>query len=147
MRHYHIYLIEDEVAEAYFGDESKLFHLFFEAETATFSEQLETLRKQINYITKPITVNEMDDGLRYALKGRRDYNPAFGRHMISTSDGRSEAELIFSDQQMILMASGTVEAETIFFEALRRQERCLLAMDFHNEQYGWLNPIKQTGLI
>lgn len=147
MRHYHIFLIEDEVAETFFGEESKLFHLFLEAEKASTFPQIQTLQKQVDYITKPIFYPDMEKKLEVSLSNRGDYYTRPGYHLLQSNVGESRAELSLGKRRMLMKASGSFEAETTFFEVLRQQERCFLAMEFHQQRYGWLNPIKQTHFV
>lgn len=147
MRHYYIYSIEDKVAETFFGEESKLFHLFLEAKSTKSYPRLQMLRKQIDYITKPIAVSMLEKGITDALQDWSDYEPYAGYHLLNVTDRKSQAALTLTDSCMLMKSSGTFEAETTFFEVLRQLERCLLAMDFHRQRYGWLNPIKQTHLV
>lgn len=147
MRHYHIYSIEDEVAEAFFGEESKLFHLFLEAETANSSSKLKTLQKQIDYITKPISKPEIEKNIKRTLGFCHGYYTCSGSHLLKIPGLESRAELRFLDDFMLLKSSGHFEAETTFFEVLRQSERCLLAMEFQERRYGWLKPVKHTRII
>jgi hypothetical protein len=145
LRHYYIYSIEDKVAEMFFGEESKLFHLFLEAKTTRSYSRLQILRKQIDYITKPIAASVLENGICNALRYRNDYDPSEGYHLLKMCNSR--AALTLTEGCMLMESSGNFEAETTFFEILRRLQRCLLAMDFHEQRYGWLNPIKQTNLV
>lgn len=147
MRHYHIYLIEDEVAEAFFGEESKLFHLFLEAETATSSSHSKTLQKQIDYITKPICKRSIEKNMKETLGFRHGYYTCSDSHLLKIPGMESRAELGFHDNFMLIKSSGHFEAETTFFEVLRQSERCLLAMEFREHRYGWLKPVKHTHII
>lgn len=53
MRHYELYLLEEQVARHYFGRETKLFQLFLEHADASLSQRL-IIDKQIEYISKPL---------------------------------------------------------------------------------------------
>ena len=53
MRTYRVYLIEEEVAQLYFGRERSLFNLFLEYVQTTGSLR-DILHKQIEYVTKII---------------------------------------------------------------------------------------------
>lgn len=147
MRHYFIYLIEDEVAESYFGEESKLFYLFLEAHTSISPFQEKTLLRQIHYITKPISIPKISGDLQQAFGWRHDYFTSDCFHSLTTPGASSHAELKLDPTYLTLRATGSFEAETSFFEVLRKSERCFLAMDFDRMKFGWLKPVKQTSYI
>ncbi|HEX7065586.1 MAG TPA: sporulation inhibitor of replication protein SirA [Bacillales bacterium] len=147
MRHYHIFLIEDEIAEAFFGDESKLFHLFLEKESTNTIQRRRILQKQIDYITRPIIPAIMQGYLDEALRYRSDYYTCAGFHRLEAVSGESRSELRLGKGRLTMRSTGGFESETTFFEVLRQVERCFLAMDFRRQRYGWLNPIKQTHFV
>lgn len=147
VRYYHIFLIEDEIAEAFFGDESKLFHLFLESERTNTISRRRILQKQIDYITKPIVPADLQGYLDDALQSRSDYYRCAGSHRLQTVSGESRSELRLDKGRLIMQSTGGFEAETTFFEVLRQIERCFLAMDFRRQRFGWLNPIKQTHFV
>ncbi|HET7580510.1 MAG TPA: sporulation inhibitor of replication protein SirA [Bacillales bacterium] len=147
MRHYHIYLIEDDVAETFFGEESKLFHLFMETVSSESVFHRNTLQKQIDYITKPIPVFAIEKELRNAFRHRRDYSQHAGWHLIEIPGTGSRAQLKIGESRMEMESTGCVAAETTFFEVLRQSERCLLAVEFNEHRCGWLKPVKQTNII
>lgn len=144
MRHYYIYLIEEEFASHYFGRESKIYHLFQDFHWATVrSNHVSTLEKQIKYITKPIPALFIHQLIGTHLGSRRDYQNVNHIHKVELQGNRGNATLIVKDQYLELSSYGSYEAETIFFEVLRKFDPCFLAMDLQGERYGWLNPIKE----
>ncbi|WP_224752293.1 sporulation inhibitor of replication protein SirA [Metabacillus arenae] len=148
MRHYSIYLIEEEFASHYFGRESKIFHLFQEYHwTSTNNKQYETITKQIEYITKSIPVFYIHHLVGMFLQSRKGYQRVEQVHKIVLDNNRGNATLIVKERYLELTSDGQVEAETIFFEILRKFDPCFLAMDFHAERYGWLNPIKERNFV
>ncbi|MGO4887653.1 sporulation inhibitor of replication protein SirA [Anaerobacillus sp. MEB173] len=144
MRKYQIFLMEKEIAHHYFGKESKLFHLFLESQTVS-GEQLALVKKQIDYIIRPIPTilvhQVVDETLRYST------HYSFYLHSHYIDKKQSKAKLTVFDTNVVLTAEGTYEAETMFFESLRKIDPRFLAMDFENFKFGWLNPIKQAELI
>ncbi|HET7629156.1 MAG TPA: sporulation inhibitor of replication protein SirA [Bacillales bacterium] len=147
MRHYDIFLIEDEVAETFFGEESKLFQLFCEAETNKSSVYHELLKKQVAYVTKPLNTNAVEQVIEREMRYRIGYYKVPGYHLLKAPAGNSRAELTFFQQRIHLDSQGSIECETAFFEVLRRCERCFWAVDYRNRRYGWLKPIKQRRYI
>ncbi|HET7616628.1 MAG TPA: sporulation inhibitor of replication protein SirA, partial [Bacillales bacterium] len=119
MRHYQIFLIEDEVAETFFGDESKLFHLFVEAETTASPVYYKMIKKQIDYITKPMNSIAMESHIENVLRYRNGYYMYPGYHLLKSAGGNSRAELTFAEDRMYIKSSGSIECETTFFEVLR----------------------------
>jgi hypothetical protein len=101
------------------------------------------LEKQINYITKPIPTLFIDQLLCSHLANRVDYQKVQHIHKVELKGNRGSATMIVKDRYIELSSNGSYEAETIFFEVLRKFDPCFLAMDLQGERYGWLNPIKE----
>jgi hypothetical protein len=148
VRHYYIYLIEEEFASHYFGRESKIYHLFQDFHWTTVrSNHVDTLERQINYITKPIPTLFIHQLLSTYLVNRVDYQKVHHIHKIELKANRGNATLIVKERYLELSSDGSYEAETIFFEVLRKFDPCFLAMDLQGERYGWLNPIKERNFV
>ncbi|WP_096199539.1 sporulation inhibitor of replication protein SirA [Bacillus sp. FJAT-45350] len=145
MRNYTIYLIEEEVARHYFGQESKLFHLFLE-QLRSSEEKGTVIQKQIEYITSPIPVLHIQQLVKQQFKGSTDYRLIKDRHYYTLRPD-SHAELMIQPDKLILSADGNFEVETVFFEGIRKWSPCFFAVDLDHFRYGWLNPIKQMKLI
>lgn len=148
MRHYSIYLLKDDVANDYFGKESILYQLFLEHEQTRKSED-DIIKRQIAYITRQIPVTKIQFQLQKELKAFRGYSNHENTHMLTLKRKHhlSEAELSVYSSHMTLSSTGGYEAETIFFETLRKTCPSFLAMDFNVNRYGWLNPIKQRNYV
>lgn len=146
MRQYKIYLIVEEVASHYFGCESKIYQLFAE-HNKIVSAKRKLLQKQIDFITMQIPPEIIHQLLETKLRKRTDYSMKQHTHYIQFSSGRSCAKLAMNNQYITITASGTFEAETIFYEILRKHNPCFFAMDFVHNRYGWLNPIKERKYI
>lgn len=146
MRQYEIYLIEEEFASHYFGRESKIYQLFMDY-NLTNSKKKILLRSQIHCITKKIPSLIIHQLLEAKLRNRQDYCVTQHIHQIEVSNGRGKAELAIHDRFISIKASGTYEAETTFFEILRKYSSCFLAMDYVHNRYGWLNPIKMRKFV
>ena len=146
MRQYHIYLIEEEFASHYFGRESKIYQLFLEYEKMS-CEKKALLRQQIDFVTRPIPSLKIHQILEAYLTKRVDYTMRRNVHALQIRNLQSEAQLVVHDRYILLEASGSFEAETMFFEILRKYDSCFLAMDFTANRYGWLNPIKERKFV
>lgn len=148
MRNYYIYLVEEEFASHYFGRESKMYRLFQDYQwTSPSNDNIQLLEKQIIYITKPIPTMFIDKLLKTHLSSRKDYIRSGEVHKLEIRGNRSYGSLTVKERYLELHSSGSYEAETIFFEVLRKFDPCFLAMDFQAERYGWLNPIKERNFI
>ncbi|WP_026675783.1 sporulation inhibitor of replication protein SirA [Fictibacillus gelatini] len=143
MREYYIYKINEEVASEFFSKEGKLFHLFLE-EYKTFSTKKEILLKQIHYITSSISCDSLEAFLIMMLKSTEGFT--FENHSFLLECEKSSARLHLSKHYLVLQSAGNYEAETIFFEMLRKYERCFFAMEFDYYRYGWLNPLRVTSV-
>ncbi|MBM7692136.1 hypothetical protein JOC77_001563 [Peribacillus deserti] len=142
MRIYDLYLIDDEVARHYFGREIKLYNLFLDYSKSSGNLQ-EIIRKQIQYITKPLPLLRLQKTLEQHLKNNRDFSENNGVYCIKKNDGLSSAILSVKENQLVIEAKGSLEAETEFFECLRKTESSFLALDLANRKFGWLKPIKE----
>ena len=137
MRHYVIFWIEQDVATHYFGQEFKLFRFFLQAREAS-NDSVEG--KQRAFITRPIPTTRLADYLS-------DLPQDDTHHHYHVHLGTSDATLYINEDCLELTAEGQYEAETIFFERLRRIDPCFLAMDFEHHRYGWMNPVRQEYVV
>ncbi|WP_181832994.1 sporulation inhibitor of replication protein SirA [Bacillus taeanensis] len=138
MKRYTIYLIEDEAAKSCFGQEVLLYKLFLKGQ-ADVSPQQTIIKKQISYITRLIPVLTIHSRLQEKLGGLNGYEMK-DNHIIFCPDSRAELRIYYD--HIVLLANGSLEAETMFFEILRQVESCFFAMNFQNHHFGWLSPIK-----
>jgi hypothetical protein len=60
---------------------------------------------------------------------------------------KSFAELEIKTGYLIIKANGQYDAETVFFEVLRKTESTFIAVDLKNRHCGWLKPIKERKFI
>lgn len=149
MRNYYIYLLKEDVAYEYFGKEILIYNLFLEKLREHRSDYLLLLMSQIYYITNSISIIEInrfiEKNLPVETVQRQETTQFFYRPY--TSKNYSFAKLEIFDRYLKLSSEGSYEAETHFFEVLRKYNSCFLAMDFENRHFGWLNPIKQERYI
>jgi hypothetical protein len=134
MRNYKIYLIEEEFAYHYLGKEKLFFNLFLEYIHSS-GKIKSILQKQIEYITKNIPSVRLENSLKSS--GEFFYENGvyyLNKHHVSC------ASLKIQNQYISLEAEGNYEAETAFFECIRKCESSFLALDFINKHYGWLKP-------
>jgi hypothetical protein len=146
MRKYYIYLIEEEFASHYFGRESIVYNLFQEFERTSLEKKL-LLKQQIDFITRSIPTLRIHQLIEKSLRNCHSYCHYRDSHSLQFVKPDSTAKIVLYDHFIKLEATGNYEAETIFFEILRKYDSCYLAMDFDLERYGWLNPIKQRKFI
>lgn len=145
MRSYQLYLIEDEFASHYFGRERMFFQLFHEFEQATGITK-SILDRQIQFITKPIPGLKLHQFINEELCRKKDFLIKKGVYYIKIGK-RSNAQLQINDRFLYLESSGNYDAETLFFEVLRKSEASFLAIDIKHHRYGWLKPIKERKLV
>lgn len=141
MRKYDIYLIEEEFALHYFQNEDVMYRLFVEYKTSGVHRD-QYVKKQIEYITKKIPILQ----LRWMVENRFRKDPnwtTLSDNEYKYEKENSKARLELTEDFVFMEAEGTVEAETIFFEVLRKLNPCFLAMNYDDHVYGWLNPVKQ----
>ncbi|RFU68362.1 sporulation inhibitor of replication protein SirA [Bacillus sp. V59.32b] len=146
MREYRIYLIEGEFAHHYYGREKLFFNLFLEY-TNSSGKQKSILQKQIEYITKPVPLEALVNILEIQSLKKKGFTCKEGVYYLEKSYGRSRAALKLNREYMVLQAEGDFEAETSFFECIRKYDSDFLAMDLENNRYGWLQPIKERKFV
>lgn len=146
MRHYFIYLLKPDIAASYFGKEWLVYQLFIERETAN-KELKEIVKKQINYITEEIPQNSIEERLTKTLQTKARSYVIKDHYYIDLKSFDSKAYLKIDNNMVTITASGSYQAETIFFEELRQIHSCFFAMDIENKNFGWLNPVKQVNYI
>ncbi|MEH7480492.1 sporulation inhibitor of replication protein SirA [Neobacillus drentensis] len=146
MRKYQLYLIEDEFATHYFGRERLFFQLFQEHRKANGEFKFIT-QKQISYITKKVEVLKIHQLIQKQLGKIKGFKAEHGAYSIELSGKLSTAKLEVFQDLITIEAQGSYEAETAFFEVLRKCESSFLALDLEHQRYGWLKPIKERKFI
>ncbi|NRD79063.1 sporulation inhibitor of replication protein SirA [Bacillus sp. BRMEA1] len=146
MRRYQLYLIEDEFAAHFFGRERLFYKLFREHEHA-YGELKFITDKQIAYITKQIEVLKMHKLIQKQLGKMKGFKADRGAYLLKLSGKLSTAKLEIFQEFIIVESEGSYEAETVFFEVLRKSEASFLAMDLEHQRYGWLKPIKERKYV
>ncbi|MCL6570642.1 MAG: sporulation inhibitor of replication protein SirA [Bacillus sp. (in: Bacteria)] len=146
MRKYQLYLIEDEFAAHYFGRERLFFELFKEHQNADADLKFIT-KMQIAYITKSVEVLKMHQLFQKQLEKIKGFKAENGVYTIQLSGKLCTAKLEVFQDILTIEAQGSYEAETAFFEILRKCESSFLALDLDHQRYGWLKPIKERKFV
>lgn len=146
MRKYDIYLLEKEVAYHYFGREQILYHFFVEAANPV-PYLVETIEKQLHYITRSIPFFVFDYHLKQIDSNRKGYKIKKERHKLTVYSENSKAVLSNNGRQLTLVSTGKFDSETLIFEHLRNIDKTFLAIDIEGNSIGWLSPIKQAHYI
>ncbi|RHW37965.1 sporulation inhibitor of replication protein SirA [Neobacillus notoginsengisoli] len=146
MRKYQLYLIEDEFASHYFGRERIFFHLFKENRKAA-GELKKITDLQISYITKPMPVLRVHQLLHKQLEKTSCFVAKNGCYVVEAANKTSRASLSVRETYILIESEGGYEAETTFFEVLRKSEAYFLAIDLDNNKVGWLRPIKERKFV
>lgn len=146
MRKYQLYLIEDEFASHYFGRERMFFKLFHDNQHSSGDLKI-IMEKQIDYITKTIPALRIHQLVHQQLGKMKSFKVEEGICSIEMSGKLSTAKMKIRDGCVRVEAQGNYEAETIFFEVLRKCEPSFLALDLEHERFGWLKPIKERKFV
>jgi len=146
VRNYQLYLIEDEFAAHYFGRERMFLQLFQERERAKGELEF-IIKKQISYITKSVEVLKIHQLIQKQLGKIKGFKAEHGAYSIELSGKLSAAKLEVFHDLITVEAKGNFEAETAFFEVLRKCESSFLALDLEHQQVGWLKPIKERKYV
>ena len=119
MRHFYLYLIKEEFASHYFGREFKLFQLFQDfLWTSRDDERYDTLKQQVEYVSKQIPVDYLDELISLYLNHQYNYQHIAPLHRIHLRSNRGKASLILKPRNVEITATGSFESETVFFEIL-----------------------------
>lgn len=145
MREYQIYLIEEEFASHYFGRERMFFELFEEYEK-TSGKLKNIIASQIQYITKPISSLRLHQNIHLEMQQNVHFKMDKSGYYI-VNGKKSSATLHINDRYLSMESSGSYDAETMFFEVLRKHEGSFLAIDMEHIRYGWLKPIKERKFV
>jgi hypothetical protein len=146
MRSYQLYLIEDEFASHYFGRERMFYQLFLEYSRAN-SDLKTIISKQVDFVTKPIPVLRIHQLLHQQLSKVKGFKVEDGKYIFENKNSLTSATLKVHDRWLELESHGQVDAETVFFEILRKCETSFLAIDLASNKYGWLKPIKERKYV
>lgn len=146
MRRYQLYLIKEKIAIHYNGRE-RLFYNLFSDHTKTDDEQLKRiLQKQVDFITLPISKWMIENHLYSALQRNKTFQYKDGIFFIE-NENLSNASLTVKEDYLYIEADGYYDAESIFFEIIRKHEPSFLAIDVENGRFGWLKPIKERNFV
>ncbi|MBM4763869.1 sporulation inhibitor of replication protein SirA [Bacillus sp. B15-48] len=147
MRSYQLYLIKDDIAGHYFGRERLFFYLFKEYSKAS-GEMQAIISRQIKYITKPISVLRIHQMILQHLSKQKGFKSGQGEYSLYEKKSQSTAVLkIVNERTLLVESAGSLEAETIFFEVLRKIEPSFIAVDLQSNLCGWLKPIKERKFV
>ncbi|CAM4015069.1 sporulation inhibitor of replication protein SirA [Lederbergia lenta] len=145
MRTYFIYLIEDEVADYFYGREIKFYELFA-AKCKVQGELQEIIKKQIQFITKPLPYLELHHHLSSSVQ-KREMKIKGKTYYIGAPKADKRAELLIGKRCLELHALGDFESESVFFEVLRKFDGRFLAVDIENNRYGWIKAVKERKFV
>ncbi|WP_162595864.1 sporulation inhibitor of replication protein SirA [Bacillus sp. CGMCC 1.16541] len=146
MRTFYVFLLQEEVAMHYFRRESFLYDLFLAYKT-NHSDEHEYIEKQVKYITKSIPLQSIKSALEQTFSGKDHFHMNQNKCSLLLPDKKSRATLQAKEQAIVIKADGSVDADTAFFEVLRKYDKYFLAVDFDSKQYGWLRPIKKRNFV
>jgi hypothetical protein len=147
MRSYQLYLIKDEIAGHYFGKERLFYHLFKDYSKAT-GEMQTIISRQINYLTQPLPVLRLHQCIFQQLSKYKGFQVERGVYYLSENKTQSTAVLkVLNERTLLVEGTGSLEAETMFFEVLRKCESSFLAVDLQSNLCGWLKPIKERKFV
>ena len=146
MRSYQLYLIEDEFASHYFGRERMFYQLFLEYSQAN-DDLKSIIAKQVKFVTKSIPVLRIHQLLHQQLSKAKGFHVENGIYIYENNTNNSSATLRVHERWLELDSHGQVDAETVFFEILRKCESSFLAIDLESNKYGWLKPIKERKYV
>ncbi|PGL68819.1 sporulation inhibitor of replication protein SirA [Bacillus sp. AFS055030] len=139
MREYKIFLIREPLSIEFYGKEHKIYQLVYEYYYSSIDLR-KIIEKQLEYITEPIPLFELHTFIRKFDSQQIYFYEETGEYLLELVDG-AKAQLKLYPHELILYAEGSLEAETIFFELLRKFRSTFIAIDVKDQRFGWLRPI------
>jgi hypothetical protein len=124
-----------------------LFFQLFQEHQKSNGELKFITQKQISYITKKVEVLKIHQLIQKQLGKIKGFKAEQGAYSIELSGKLCTAKLEVFQDLITIDAQGSYEAETAFFEVLRKCESSFLALDLEHQRYGWLKPIKERKFI
>lgn len=100
----------------------------------------------MDFITLPISRWMIENQLYSALQRNKSFQYKDGTFYIENGN-LSSATLTIKDNSLFIEAKGYYDAESIFFEIIRKYEPSFLAIDVENGRFGWLKPIKERNFV
>ena len=126
--------------------EMRFFQLFQEYDKADGELKFIT-KRQISYITKKVEVLKIHQLIQKQLGKKKEFRAEHGTYSFELSGRLSRANLQVFQDLITVEATGSYEAETVFFEVLRKCESSFLALDMDHQRFGWLKPIKERKYV
>ncbi|AUO10825.1 MAG: sporulation inhibitor of replication protein SirA [Priestia megaterium] len=146
MRTYEVYLMEEEVASSYFRREKLIYQLLIEYRMKRHLNETH-LQKQVHYITRQLPISFIQRELLQAFS----HYPHFFTHqetfVLEYPHKKSRASIKLTNRCITIEGDGNVDAETAFFEVLRKLDPCFLAVNYGTDEYGWLRPVKTRKFV
>ncbi len=146
MRRYQLYLIKEKIAIHYNGRERLFYNLFSDHTKADDGQLKEILQKQVDFITLPISKWMIENQLYSALQRKKSFQYKDGVFYIENGN-LSSASLMIKEDHLYIEANGYYDAESIYFEIIRKHQPSFLAIDIENGRFGWLKPIKERNFV
>ncbi|WP_197284412.1 sporulation inhibitor of replication protein SirA [Bacillus sp. JCM 19041] len=142
MRHYELYLLNNEVASSYSGKEAKLFQLFAErAQASEFERSL--YDKQVKYITNPLPQTK----LYQALFNRYGFEKSDSYLIFSSFNSTNRCKVMIEERKICLEALGDLSAETLVFDLFKPVDPHLFAVNVKDGRFGWLQPHERQSVL
>ncbi|GAK09051.1 sporulation inhibitor of replication protein SirA [Geomicrobium sp. JCM 19038] len=138
MHRYDIYLLKTEYANSFVRAEDKLFRLFKEYETV--KPLYEIVKKQIEYICRPLSMDEITEQLPFHKKKMA------GGKVIFIED-EQKMKMSINEQRIQLWSEEGHDDEWPWFDTLQSLDPYFFACDVQREKYGWLKPVKFKSLL
>ena len=150
VRRYQVYLIKEQYVSQYIGREFLFLGLFKDFMNSR-GTQSRVLGRQIVYITNEIPIKALYAQFEKDLYLNSNVKLDNGIFYIKQKDKhflyKSSARLEIRNRVIHIQSEGSYDAESIFFECIRKVSNQFLAIDLEHEVYGWLKPIKERKLI
>ncbi|TYR81138.1 sporulation inhibitor of replication protein SirA [Priestia megaterium] len=146
MRTYEVYLMEEEVAYAYFQKQMLLYQLFVEYKMKRGLKN-QYVKKQVDYVTRPLDISYIQSELLQSFSRYPHFFIHNDYFVLEYPHKKSRASMKISSQCITIEGDGNVDAETAFFEVLRKLDSYFLAINYGTEEYGWLRPIKTRKFV
>ncbi|TCT26667.1 uncharacterized protein DUF2522 [Melghiribacillus thermohalophilus] len=142
MDKYSLYWLKDDFAFHYYHKSDVLYHFLFQYQMQSTDSIYE---KQFQFITRTLPKEAIIEHLQSRLGNR--YHVYTDKRRIDIRYDYVNVKIDCYDKEWVIHSSSLQEAEIMFFEALRGYHPSFFVVNYDQEQYGWLSPIKKELIL
>ncbi|MBO8155137.1 MAG: sporulation inhibitor of replication protein SirA [Bacillaceae bacterium] len=137
-----LFWLKDDFAFHYYHKSDLLYHFFSQYHSNPFDS---VYKKQFQFITRDLPRDQIIQHIKARLGSR--YFVHNDKRKIDIQYDYIQLSIECYDKEWIIHCSSLQEAEIMFFEALRGYHSTFFVVNFEEDQYGWLSPVKKEIIL